>query len=155
MDQKQKGTIKVVGGMALLMIGKKAEGLGLFAKGVFDLEKIYKENHPDLEPGIKARWDNAVQFYEETHQNETNRKLHRLGIPLIVGGAIGLIASKPYKRVWLLSASAFTVGWTMNIVGHSGYEKKKPAFTEDPLSFIAGPVWDLQQILNKTERISE
>lgn len=155
MDQKQLDAAKLVGGMALLMLGRKVEGLTLFGKGAYDLEKIYRENHPDLEPGFDARWKKAVEFYEETHQNETNRNLHRWGIPLIVGGAVGLLASKPYKKTWALSAGAFAIGWAMNIVGHSGYEKKKPAFTDDPLSFVAGPVWDVKQLLNKSESIKE
>ena len=100
MDQKQLDAAKLVGGMALLMLGRKVEGLTLFGKGAYDLEKIYRENHPDLEPGFDARWKKAVEFYEETHQNETNRNLHRWGIPLIVGGAVGLLASKPYKKIF-------------------------------------------------------
>jgi uncharacterized membrane protein YGL010W len=42
---------------------------------------------------------------------------------------------------------AFGVGWALNLVGHAAYEKRAPAFSEDGLSFLAGPVWDLQQFL--------
>ena len=155
MDQKQLDAAKMVGGMALVMFGRKAEGLALFGKGVYDLEKIYRENHPDLEPGFDKRWEKAVEFYEETHQDETNRTLHKWGIPLIVGGAVGLLAAKPYKKPWLISASLFGIGWAMNIVGHSKYEKKKPAFTDDPLSFVAGPVWDVQQLMGNRKKLIE
>ena len=41
------------------------------------------------------------------------------------------------------------MGWAFNIVGHAVYEKNAPAFADDPLSFIAGPAWDLQQMLAK------
>lgn len=149
MNQKQIEVAKLVGGMALLMFGRKTEGLALFGKGALDLEKIYKEEHPELEPGFDNRWQKAVEFYDETHKDDINRKLHMIGIPMILGGAIGLIATKPYKKPWVASAAAFGVGWLLNIVGHSKYEKNKPAFADDPLSFIAGPVWDVQQLMNK------
>ncbi len=149
MDEKQLDVAKVVGGMALVLLGRKLEGLSLFGKGIYDLEKKYREKHPDLEPGFDNRWAKAVEFYEETHQDETNRTLHRWGIPMIVGGAVGLLAAKPYKTPWLVSAGAFALGWTLNIAGHAKYEKKKPAFADDPLSFVAGPVWDAKQLLNK------
>lgn len=155
MDQKQIDTAKVVGGMALVMLGRKMEGLALFSKGAYDLERIYREKHPDLEPGLDKRWEKAVEFYEETHKDDTNRTLHRVGIPFIVGGAIGLFASKPYKKSWLISASAFAFGWALNIAGHAKYEKNKPAFTDDPLSFIAGPVWDVQQLVGKDKKLIE
>lgn len=149
MDKKQIGTAGVVGGMALLMLGHKAKGLSLFGQGIYFLEEEYRKAHPDLEPGLKARWNEAVTFYEATHQDETNRNLHRWGIPVILGGAAGLLLSKPHKLPWLLSAAAFGGGWALNILGHSKYEKKAPAFTEDPLSFVAGPVWDIQQLMQR------
>jgi uncharacterized membrane protein YGL010W len=34
----------------------------------------------------------------------------------------------------------------LNIVGHACFERRAPAFSDDPLSFVAGPVWDLQQL---------
>lgn len=152
MDKKQIGTAEVVGGMALLLLGHKAKGLSLFSHGIFFLEEEYRKAHPHLEPGLKARWNEAVTFYEATHQDETNRSLHRWGIPVILGGAAGLLTSKPYKLPWLISAVAFGGGWALNILGHSKYEKKAPAFTEDPLSFVAGPVWDIQQLMQRGEK---
>lgn len=150
MNQKYMDVAKLVGGMALLMFGRKAEGLALFGKGALDLEKIYREEHPDLEPGFDKRWEKSVEFYNETHKDDTNRKLHMIGIPMILGGAIGLIASKPYNKPWIVSAASFGIGWALNIAGHSKYEKNKPAFADDPLSFIAGPVWDVQQLISKS-----
>jgi len=130
--------------MALLLAGRKVAALSMFAKGVMGLERRWRDNHPEVAPGFKARWDHAAQFYSATHENETNRMLHRVGIPLIVGGAAVLLIARPYRPFWSLGAASFTVGWAMNFVGHY-YEGKKPAFADDPLSFLAGPVWDLQQ----------
>ena len=47
---------------------------------------------------------------------------------------------------WGVAAGSFAFGWGLNIVGHQFFEKNAPAFKDDPLSFIAGPVWDLQQL---------
>jgi uncharacterized membrane protein YGL010W len=74
-----------------------------------------------------------------------------VGIPLILGGTLGLFASKPFSPVtgllWAGSLGAFTAGWVLNIIGHAAYEKRAPAFSEDALSFIAGPVWDFQELM--------
>lgn len=143
---KKIGVVEVIAGMALVLAGRKKEGLLTFAHGFYALEKSYRENNPRLEPGFKARWRESVRFYDETHQEPTNRTLHRWGIPVILASALGLLLTKPYTRPWWVSASAFALGWATNIVGHGKYEKNRPAFTEDPLSFVAGPVWDLKQL---------
>ena len=137
--------------MGLVLAGRKKEGLLMFSDGFYRLEKNYREVNPELEPGLKARWREAVRFYDETHQEETNRTLHRWGIPVILLGAVGLLTTKPYRKPWWVAATAFALGWATNIVGHGKYEKNRPAFTEDPLSFIAGPVWDLKQMQNTKE----
>lgn len=147
MDRKQIGTAEVVGGMALVLLGHRSKGLAMFGHGFYNLEQEYRKANPALEPGLKARWQASVDYYEETHQHETNRSLHRIGIPMILGGAAGLLSLKPYSRPWFVTAFLFAVGWATNIVGHGVYEKNRPAFTDDPLSFIAGPVWDWRQMM--------
>lgn len=138
-------TTKLVSGMGLLLLGRKIPALSLFASGLWGLEKAWRERHPDVPEGLEARWRAAVDHYEKTHQDGVNRKLHVAGIPLIVGGAAGLLLSAPMRPSWWLSASAFTAGWALNLAGHAFFEKNAPAFTEDPLSFVAGPAWDLKQ----------
>lgn len=147
MDKKQIGTAEVIAGMGLVLCGHKVKGLALFGHGLQGLEQAYRRARPELAPGLKVRWQEAVSFYDDTHQNETNRTLHRWGIPVILGGALGLLAARPYRLPWVLAAVAFGGGWAVNILGHGKYERNKPAFTEDPLSFLAGPVWDLKQWL--------
>ena len=151
---KKIGVVEVVGGMALVLAGRKKEGLLMFLHGFYGLEKNYREQNPRLEPGLKARWRASVRFYDATHQEPTNRTLHRWGIPVILVGALGLLVTKPYTKLWWAAASAFSLGWVSNILGHRKYEKNTPAFTEDTLSFIAGPVWDLKQ-LKATRKIVE
>lgn len=142
---KDRGLLLVGGGMAALLAGRKVAGLALFARGVADIETAWRAAHPGFPGGFKARWGEAVTFYEATHRNPTNRALHRVGIPLILGGALGLVAMPSYSPPWWGAAGSFAAGWALNLVGHAVYEKNRPAFAEDPLSFVAGPVWDLRQ----------
>ncbi len=132
-------------GMGALLVGQKALGLGLFAKGFAGLEQEWRRVNA-FEGTGEERWRHAVGFYEATHQDPVNRALHVVGIPMILGGAAGLLAFKPFRPLWLASASSFTVGWGLNFIGHGVFEKKAPAFADDPLSFLAGPVWDLGQL---------
>lgn len=132
-------------GMGALLVGQKALGLGLFAKGFAGLEQEWREVNA-FEGTGQERWRHAVAFYEATHQDPVNRALHMVGIPMILGGAAGLLAFKPFRPLWLASASSFTLGWGLNFIGHGVFEKKAPAFADDPLSFLAGPVWDVGQL---------
>jgi uncharacterized membrane protein YGL010W len=145
------GVALSVAGMGALCAGFKKTALTLFGTGVKLLEKDWRARHPDFVGDAAERWQRSLAFYRETHQNGTNRTLHLVGIPLILGGAAGLFASKPFSPVtgalWAGSLGAFAAGWALNIVGHAAFEKRAPAFSDDGLSFIAGPVWDLQEML--------
>jgi hypothetical protein len=145
-DDRTRGVVLAVGGMAALAAGRKVVGLGMFASGVGALEKAWRARHPDFAGGLGDRWALAERFYEETHRDPVNRALHVAGIPLILGGAIGLAFSPSWSPSWLASAGAFVGGWALNVVGHRYFERNRPAFADDPLSFVAGPVWDLKQI---------
>jgi hypothetical protein len=137
------------GGMLALVFGQKKSALGMFGAGVWGLEQQWRARHPEFVGGRRERWAQAVKFYEATHGHPVNRWLHIVGIPMIVGGAAGLLAFKPYRPLWFASAGSFTAGWALNFVGHGVFEKKAPAFKDDPLSFIAGPAWDLQQVFGQ------
>ncbi|MDP2343383.1 MAG: DUF962 domain-containing protein [Deltaproteobacteria bacterium] len=153
-DEKARNVGYTVAGMASLLTGSKLGSLALFAKGLSGLEKKWREAHPQHEGGVVERWNRAIHFYESTHINETNRKLHVVGIPMIVGGAAGLLLFVPFGPRWFISASSFTTGWVLNIIGHAAFEKNAPAFADDPLSFLAGPVWDLQHVFGKKAKVS-
>lgn len=138
-------------GMGALCAGFKVSALSLFGAGLKLLEKDWRARHPEFVGNAAERWQASLAFYRDTHQNGTNRTLHLIGIPLIVGGALGLFASRPLSPVtgvlWAGSLGAFATGWALNLVGHAAFEKRAPAFSDDGLSFIAGPVWDLQEAL--------
>ena len=144
-DKKKRDVAFMAGGMLSLLGGRKIVGLGMFAKGAVGLEKNWRAEHPDFDGDFSQRWQRAIEFYESTHQDPVNRKLHTAGIPIIVGGTVGLLLFRPYRPAWFVAASAFTTGWVMSFIGYA-IEKKAPAFADDPLSFIAGPVRDLQQV---------
>ena len=145
------GVALSVAGMGALCAGFKLSALSLFAAGIKQLEKDWRARHPEFAGTAAERWQASLSFYRETHQNGTNRTLHLIGIPLILGGAAGLFVSKPLSpargALWATSLGAFAAGWALNLVGHAVFEKRAPAFSDDGLSFIAGPVWDLQELL--------
>lgn len=144
-DRKSRHQAAVYGGMGLLVAGQKVLGLTVFASGFAGLERHYRERNEFTGTG-EERWRLAVAFYEATHQHPVNRALHIVGIPMILGGTAGLIAFRPFRPLWTISAGWFITGWTLNFIGHGVFEKKAPAFADDPLSFVAGPVWDLQAV---------
>ncbi len=139
--------LMVVAGMTLLFVGYKWVGLAVFMGGNLMLEHCWRQRRPNFKGGFQARWKAAIDFYEATHSNKTNRLLHIWGIPLIAGSAIGLFILPVHQAPWIWSAGIFAFGWVLNIWGHAFHEKNAPAFADDPLSFVAGPVWDLKQVV--------
>jgi hypothetical protein len=140
------GVVLAASGMLAVLAGRKRLGIALFAAGCVQLELRWRRTNPEFQGNVNERWVRAISFYRATHKNPVNRWLHIVGIPMIAAGTAGLIGLKPFRPAWAVAAGAFTGGWALNLVGHAVYERKAPAFQEDPLSFIAGPVWDLQQL---------
>jgi hypothetical protein len=150
MSAKSRSGIRwAILGMGAVCAGRKWSGAALFARGIALLEEHWRTEHPEFRGGFRERWALATEFYEETHTNQLNRWMHIAGIPLIAAGTVGLLAARPYRSAWAVSAGAFTAGWALNIAGHLVFEKNRPAFEQDPLSFVAGPLWDLQQLLQQ------
>ena len=144
-EKKNRHLAYTVAGMGALMAGGKVSGLTLFGLGLAGLEKDWRE-HRGFTGTWTERFEKSAAFYDGTHQDPTNRTLHRVGIPLIVGGAAGLLLFPRYRPMWAASWGLFTGGWVLNFIGHGVYEKNAPAFADDPLSFIMGPLWDLKQL---------
>lgn len=147
-DENKRAGALAVGGMAALAAGFKGAGLAMFVKGARQIEERWRADH-DFDGTFRERWDRAIEFYESQHQDPTNRALHMIGIPMIVGGALGLLASPAFTPPWAASVALFGAGWALNIVGHRRFENNAPAFFEDPLSFLAGPVWDVQNLVRR------
>ena len=151
-DEKNRNVFYTATGLVALLAGRKLPALALFGKGLGGLEKAWREAHPEFSGGLSERWEAALAHYEATHTNSTNRKLHIVGIPFIVAGSAGLLLFSPYRPLWGFAALSFVGGWALNFIGHGMFEKNAPAFSDDPLSFVAGPVWDFRQLLSRRRR---
>src|SRR4029079_1619749 len=114
--------------MVGLMAGTKAASVALFARGVYGLEKEWRAAHPEFQGGLAERFQIAIDNYDRTHDNKMNRILHSVGIPMIVGGAAGLLISPAYTPPWWVSNGLWSAGWALNFVGHGFFEKNAPAF---------------------------
>jgi hypothetical protein len=148
-DEKSRDLALVAGGMIGIMTGAKATPLAMFAVGARGLERHWRRAHPDFEGGVRERWQRAIEFYDETHADPVNRALHTIGIPMIVGGFVGMLASPRWTAPWWVANGSWTAGWVLNFIGHGVFEKSAPAFADDPLSFLAGPVWDFVRLKEK------
>ena len=155
LEKKNRDLALMAGGAAALMAGAKATPIAMFVTGLKGLEDQWRANHPEFEGGLKERLDAAIAFYDQTHQDPTNRVLHTVGIPMILGGFLGMLASPRWSPPWWISNGSWTLGWALNFVGHGVYERGAPAFAEDPLSFIAGPAWDVIRLRDKIRGIVE
>lgn len=136
----------VVAGGVALVAGAAALSLVPIGIGMRGMERAWRERH-GFQGTWGERWARSERFYEGTHQNRTNRGLHMVGMPFIVGGTLGLMVSSPLLPitwpVYAMSTASFVGGWALNLVGHAAFEKNGPAFADDPLSFLAGPAWEL------------
>ena len=57
------------------------------------------------------------------------------------------LADEP-TAIWAGSGAAlFVVGWIFQFVGHMAYEHRKPAFADDVIGLVIGPLFVLAEIL--------
>ncbi|WP_322048194.1 DUF962 domain-containing protein [Paraburkholderia sp. J67] len=75
-----------------------------------------------------------------------------LGLMMAVVAAlcltIGAWLSQQGTAVWLAAGvGLFVVGWVFQFVGHVAYEHRKPAFVDDLVGLIVGPVFVLAEVL--------
>ncbi len=135
-----------IAGVAGLVLGAGPLAAVPFGLAMRNMERRYRAQH-GFDGTFEERLARSVRFYETTHTNGVNRALHMVGNPVIAASTLGLAMSSPFRPLsWPLYAPSlvgFVSGWAANLVGHFGFEKNRPAFEEDPLSFIAGPVWEI------------
>lgn len=83
--------------------------------------------------------------------------LYYLSLDRIFGGIMLVVYAAAYPLayhiaqfdliLWLsLSLGSFIVGWAFQFVGHF-YEKKKPAFTDDLIGLVIGPLFVLAEMV--------
>ncbi len=93
-SSKTRDVLYTAGGMGALLLGRKLLSVGMFTKGALGLEQAWREAHPDFDGDLAARWEEAISFYEQTHADPINRKLHVIGIPMILGGTVGRLGTE-------------------------------------------------------------
>jgi uncharacterized membrane protein YGL010W len=67
-------------------------------------------------------------------------------------GAIMLVVSAVFYYVGVLlpfwlDVALFIIGWILQFVGHSVYEKRQPAFLKNALHLLVGPLWILNDLM--------
>jgi uncharacterized membrane protein YGL010W len=65
----------------------------------------------------------------------------RLGLGMLVVSA-GFYLLGAWMPLWL-NVTLFVVGWILQFIGHSVYEKRQPAFFRNVLHLLVGPLWIL------------
>jgi uncharacterized membrane protein YGL010W len=73
--------------------------------------------------------------YAKEHTKLGTKLTHMVGIPMIVASFPTALVNPP------AAGGLFVGGWALQIVGHSVFEKNKPAFFTDPYYLLVGPVW--------------
>ena len=75
-----------------------------------------------------------------------------LGLVMAVVSAVCLIVgiqlAQTSTAIWASTGAAlFIVGWAFQFVGHAAYEHRKPAFADDLIGLVIGPLFVLAEIL--------
>jgi uncharacterized membrane protein YGL010W len=73
--------------------------------------------------------------YAKEHTQLGTKLTHMVGIPMIALSIPLAVVNPP------MAGGLFVGGWALQIVGHSVFEKNKPAFFRDPYYLLVGPVW--------------
>jgi uncharacterized membrane protein YGL010W len=58
-------------------------------------------------------------------------------------GVVGVIGAGP---ALVAAAALFAVGWIFQLVGHSVYEKNRPAFVRNLRHLLVGPLWIARKV---------
>jgi len=85
-------------------------------------------------------WSQWVQEYASSHRNSVNRFCHTLGIPMIVGSLLVLLASPFVAGLWKIGLAFFALGWILQFIGHA-FEGKPPEFFKDWRFLLVGLRW--------------
>ena len=73
-------------------------------------------------------------YYLKEHRNVTCRRLHFIGSLLVLMVIITALLSQKYALLWLLPVIGYGFAW----VGHSFFEKNRPATFKHPFYSLWG-----------------
>jgi uncharacterized membrane protein YGL010W len=63
--------------------------------------------------------------------------------------ALGLLVFAGRRLPWTLGLALFAVGWALQLVGHTVYEKRSPAFLRNLLHLLVGPAWLVERAFGR------
>jgi uncharacterized membrane protein YGL010W len=69
----------------------------------------------------------------------------RLGVVMLFVSA-GFYLLGAWMPLWL-NVALFVLGWILQFLGHSVYEKRSPAFLTNALHLLVGPLWILNDVV--------
>lgn len=72
-----------------------------------------------------------------------------MGIVSALSAAFGKWSAMQSTPVWLATGiGLFVVGWVFQFIGHVRYEHRKPAFVDDIIGLLIGPLFILVELLS-------
>lgn len=93
-------------------------------------------------------WDAWIRQYSLSHQNPVNRACHTVGIPIIALSVLVTPLIFWHRRMWMLAAALFVIGWIFQFIGHA-FEGKPPEFLQDWRFLFVGLRWWFAKIAGK------
>lgn len=69
----------------------------------------------------------------------------KLAIPMVVVSTLFYVGARPLPLALLWAL--FIAGWILQFVGHSVYEKRQPAFFNNLVHLLVGPLWILNDAI--------
>lgn len=134
------------GGAAALVAGQRVAALSMLGRGLLGAEHRWRGDHPEFDGTWAHRWELAIEAYDANHTTRANRLLHAAALPLLVGGAAGLLVLPGPGALRLGAASWLALGWGMTLVGHLAFDQEVDLSSGDVLASIAGPLRDLRNL---------
>lgn len=89
-----------------------------------------------------------IDNYHEKHRHPLNKLTHAVGIPLVV------VSLPLFLFEWRWALGLFVAGWVLQFVGHA-VEGNSPAFFNNPVYLIVGPLWLARRALSSVGLLRE
>jgi uncharacterized membrane protein YGL010W len=71
-----------------------------------------------------------------------------MGIVSALSAAFGHWAASQVTSIWLaIGIGLFVIGWVFQFIGHVRYEHRKPAFVDDIIGLLIGPLFILVELM--------
>lgn len=76
----------------------------------------------------------------------------RLGTVLTVAYVLLYLVAR--VLAWQVNLALFLLGWVFQFVGHGVYEKRSPAFFQNLIHLVVGPLWVANHILHIRPKVA-